>query len=130
MPATHNLTVCYNGACPVCRAEVEHYRRAAAGDVALRFLDVAAEPAAAARHGLTGDAGFRRLYAIAADGSLLAGVPAFVAVWERLPRHRWLARVMRRPSLRACAEWVYERMAAPALFALHQRRQSRRNSAG
>ena len=116
MPGPQSLTVCYNGACPVCRAEIEHYRRAAGDGSALRFLDVAADAAAAARHGLTGDTAYRRLHTIAPDGSVLAGIPAFVAVWERLPRYRWLARAMAWPLLRACAAWGYERLAAPALF--------------
>jgi predicted DCC family thiol-disulfide oxidoreductase YuxK len=38
------LTVYYDGACPLCRVEIAHYRRQQGAD-ALRFVDVA-EPAA------------------------------------------------------------------------------------
>jgi predicted DCC family thiol-disulfide oxidoreductase YuxK len=113
-----DLTVCYNGACPVCRAEVEHYRRLADADAGARlhFLDVAADPAGAAPRGLAGEAPFRRLHAVSPDGRVLAGVEAFAAVWERLPRYRWLAKLVRRPVVGALARLAYERAAAPALF--------------
>ena len=128
MTGKADLTVCYNGACPVCRAEVEHYRRLDDAGTRLRFLDVAADPADAARRGLVGEAPFRRLHAVSADGRMLAGVEAFAAVWERLPRYRWLAKLVRRPVVGALARLAYERAAAPALFALHRRRQRRLTS--
>jgi predicted DCC family thiol-disulfide oxidoreductase YuxK len=117
------LTVCYNGACPVCRAEIEHYRRRAPADADLRFLDVAAQPEEAARLGLVGDSPLRRLHAVGADGRVVAGVAAFTEVWQRLPGYRWLARLVGRPLPRRLAEMGYERIAAPLLFRLHLRRQ-------
>lgn len=123
---TAPITVCYNGSCPVCRAEIDHYRGQADPASGLAWLDAAADPAAAARHGLAGDDPFRRLHAVTADGRVLAGMEAFAAVWDRLPRYRWLARLVRRPALRHAAEVLYERAAAPVLFAMHRRRERRR----
>ena len=117
------LTVCYNGSCPVCRTEIEHYRRQAPDTAGLRFLDVAADPAEAARLGLAGDRGFRRLHTVDDRGRLVAGVPAFVLIWRRLPRYRWLARMFDRPAARAIAIFAYERILAPALFSWHRLRQ-------
>lgn len=117
------LTVCYNGTCPVCRAEIDHYRaRSMPGD-GLAFRDVAAQAGDELHPALAGDAGFRRLHALTADDRLLAGIDAFIAVWERLPRYRWLARLARWRPMRRLAGALYERAAAPLLFRLHQRRQ-------
>lgn len=124
MASHDSLTVCYNGACPVCRAEIAHYRRQAGTDV--RFLDVAADPAGAARLGLGDDARFRRMHAVDGAGRTTAGIDAFTAVWSRLPRYRWLARLMAYPMARQTAGWLYERLAAPLLYWLHRRRQRRR----
>ena len=124
-PATP-ITVCYNGACPVCRAEIDHYRGQADPASGLAWLDAAGDPATAARHGLTGEDPFRRLHAVTADGRVLAGMEAFAAVWDRLPRYRWLARLVRRPVVRPVADVLYERVAAPVLFAMHRRRERRR----
>jgi predicted DCC family thiol-disulfide oxidoreductase YuxK len=124
MSEESRLVVCYNGSCPVCRTEIEHYRQLDAGNNTLAFLDVTADPAAAARHALVGDTPLRRLHAVAADGRLLAGLDAFIAIWERLPRYRSLARLVQRSGVRPAAGWVYERIAAPLLFALHRRRSA------
>jgi predicted DCC family thiol-disulfide oxidoreductase YuxK len=128
MPEENRLLVCYNGSCPVCRAEIGHYRQLDGGSDALAFLDVAADPTAAARHALVGDNPFRRLHAVTPDGQQIAGLDAFIAVWERLPRYRWLARLASRSGVRPMAGWAYERIAAPLLFALHRWRSARQKS--
>ena len=128
MDGVRELTVCYNGACPVCRAEIDHYSHVAPADAGLTFLDVAADPAAAARLGLDGDRPFRRLHAVDAQGRIVGGVTAFVQVWQRLPAYRWLARLVDRPLAGRIAAFAYERIAAPVLFRLHRRRQRRATS--
>jgi predicted DCC family thiol-disulfide oxidoreductase YuxK len=122
-PGRDTLTVCYNGACPVCRAEIDHYRTLTKPADQLIYRNVAAAPAEDLDPRLKGDTGFRRLHALTADGRLFAGIDAFIAVWERLPRYRWLARLARRGPVRRIAGFLYERAAAPLLFRLHQRRQ-------
>lgn len=119
------LTVCFNGSCPVCRAEIEHYRRLAGEDAGIAWLDVAADPAAAERLGIGGEAGFRRLHSVDAAGRVQAGLAAFDSLWSRLPRYRRLARLARWPVLRPLMSAVYERILAPAVYALHRRRQAR-----
>lgn len=130
MSDSGELTVCYNGACPVCRAEIDHYRGRAPDTAGLRFLDVAADPVGAARLGLSGDRPFRRLHTVDATGRIAGGVAAFAEVWRRLPGYRWLARFTDHRLSRGVAEFAYERLAAPLLFRLHQRRQRRADSGG
>lgn len=129
-PSQDQITVCYNGSCPVCRAEIAHYRAQPDAPDRLAFVDLAAADAEELPEGLRGDAGLRRLHALTPDGRLLAGVDAFLAVWERLGRYRWLARLIRRPWPRHLAGLVYDRLAAPVLFALHRRRQARLHARG
>lgn len=126
MSGREPVTVCYNGSCPVCAAEIGHYRKLAGETAALRLLDVAAEPEAAATLGIGGDIGFRRLHAVDPSGQVAGGVEAFLAVWDRLPRYARLARLVRYPLVRPLAEAAYERVAAPLLFAWHRRRMRRR----
>jgi predicted DCC family thiol-disulfide oxidoreductase YuxK len=120
------LTVFYNGACPICRREIAHYRRLAQDTGApLAWCDVASDAEALAAHGIGGDAAVRRLHAVDADGRLLVGIDAFAAVWQRLPRWVWLARVLRWRSARWLMAQLYDRIAAPVLAAAHRRRTSR-----
>lgn len=123
-PAT--LTVIYNDACPICRREIAHYRRAAEARVeagALRFEPLA--HGGAERHGLTPDEAARRLHVVR-DGRTLRGMAAFRALWSEMPSHRWLARATGLPGLARATDWTYERVAAPLLHALHLRRERRR----
>lgn len=115
------LDVVHNDTCPICAREVAQYRRAAERTGAsIEFHPLSA----AARFGLTEEEAARRLH-VFAGGARLAGVPAFLALWRALPGFGRLARVAGSPALRPALEWLYERAAAPALYALHRRRQGR-----
>jgi len=102
------LTVLYDGGCPLCRREIAHVRglaesRAGTGQSGgLCFVDVSADPdtpgagpsvTAAERQAL-----LARFHVQRADGSRLSGAAAFVAMWQRLPGWRWLARAARLPG--------------------------------
>lgn len=121
-----HLTVFYNGACPICRREIAHYRHLAKDTGApLAWCDVASDAEVLAAHGIGGDAAVRRLHAVDGRGRLLVGIDAFTAVWERLPRWAWLARILRWRPARWLVAQLYERVAAPLLAALHRRRIGR-----
>ena len=113
--------VLYNETCPVCRFEIDGYRRRALADgLPIRFdnLDSAAD------WGLTPDQAARQLH-VWQDGRVLSGLAAFRALWSAMPRWRWLARVTGFPVLRPVVEWLYSRVAAPMLYRAHLRRQKR-----
>ena len=118
-----DTTVIYNASCPICSREIEGYRRySEARALPLRFQDL--DRADLAGWGLTPEDAARRLHVIQ-DGELLAGVPAFAALWREMPRFRWLGRLVMRPWVRPAAEIVYERVLAPILYAMHRRRVAR-----
>ena len=124
------LTTFYNGACPVCRMEIEHYmrlaRRAGLQD-RFAWCDVSREPAALAAYGLEGDRLTRRLHAVDAGGELLSGVPAFAAIWARLPRYRWLARLAGFGPLKPVLNAGYELLAL-LLYRWNKRRMAGREA--
>lgn len=114
----------YNGACPICRPEVEHYRRSVERDavVGVGFEDIT-DPARKAQlaetlsaHGITMEQAARRFTVIAEDGSVHTGTAGFIILWSRLPKFRWLARIVGAPVIRPCAEFVYDRILAPLLY--------------
>lgn len=117
--------ILYNGQCPVCSAEIAQYRRAAdAAGADLCFVDLNSTPLS--EWGLDADQAARRLHA-RADGTIVSGLPAFMVVWQALPRWRWLARLVKLPGLRHVAGWLYDRIAAPLLYKRHLARQKRRS---
>lgn len=115
--------ILYNGRCPICAAEIAHYkRRAAEAGAPLVFTDLNAVPLES--WGLSSDQATRRLHA-RQKGRIISGFPAFLAIWRELPGMRWLARVLSLPGLRHTAGFLYNRVAAPLLYTLHKRREAR-----
>ena len=121
------LKVFYNGKCPLCAAEISHYKHLAEKyRAALSFKEIH-EPsgvAALAKIGLTPDQAARRLYGVEKE-TVITGVDAFIALWRRLPRFKALAALASIPGIRHCLYFVYNRFAAPALYKAHLKRQSR-----
>lgn len=123
MTDTDKTAVLYNARCPVCRAEIDHYRAyAEARGLPLAFHDLNTRDLA--DWGIDADAAARRLH-VRQGGRVVSGVDAFVALWRALPRYRWLARIVALPGLRHVAHLIYERILAPRLYARHVARMHR-----
>lgn len=106
-PAT--LTVLYDGECPLCRREIAMARRLAgqSEDSALCFIDISPRADAAGAFAAERSRLMARFHVQQADGSRLDGAAAFVAMWERLPGWRWLARLAKLPGVLMLMEWSY-----------------------
>ncbi|MBI1261308.1 MAG: DUF393 domain-containing protein [Rhizobiales bacterium] len=98
-------TVFFDGACPLCRAEIGHYR-ATDADGALCFIDVSAD-GENLPDGLSRPQAMQRFHVLAADGTLLSGAAAFVEVWRRLPRWRRAAQFASLPGVMMLLEYSY-----------------------
>ncbi len=120
------ITVCYNGACPVCRAEMNHYQRiAGAHALPLGWSDINTAPELFRRYDIDFDTAMRRLHAVDADGRLIRGIDVFVAIWRVLPRHRWAAAIVGSRLVRPLAWLLYEGVVAPLVFRWSRRRLRR-----
>ena len=116
--------VLYNAECPVCRFEIDHYRSyAQKSDLAILFDDLNSDALAA--WNITSDKAARRLY-VAHEGQLYSGIPAFIVLWQEMPRYRFLARIVSLPGLHWCACKTYDLTLAPAIYRWHRIRQRRR----
>ncbi len=97
------LTVLYDGACPLCRREIGVYR-GLKPTTPVCFSDVS-DTAQPLPSGTTREQLMARFHVRQADGQLLSGAQAFLALWAALPGWRWLALVGRVPG----ATWAMER---------------------
>ena len=115
--------ILFNADCPVCNAEICHYRDyAARRGIQLGFDDLnTVDPET---YGITRDQAAKRLYVLH-DGEIISGIPAFLIIWSLLPRYRWLGKLVNLPLIRHIAIFVYDWILAPGLFWFDQRLQKR-----
>ena len=115
--------VLYNADYPVCSFEINHYAAyAKAKALPLRFEDLNGDDLA--DWGLTRDQAARRLYVLR-EGVMLSGIPAFLTLWQDMPRYRFLARIIGMPGIRHLASGLYDHLLAPLIYRWHLRRQAR-----
>ncbi|MCE2714820.1 MAG: DUF393 domain-containing protein [Acidibacter sp.] len=100
-----SLAVFYDGACPVCRREIGVYRDLTPVEP-VEFCDVS-QQAVPLPAELTREQALARFHVRYADGRIESGARAFIALWERLPYWRWLARVGRLPGVATLMEMAY-----------------------
>ena len=100
------LTVYFDGACPICRFEIGQYQRCA-GSEDIAFIDVAAENIPDLGEGLDRPTALARFHVRRADGSLVSGAEGFAMVWQTLPSFRLLGRVAVWPPLLRLMEAAY-----------------------
>ena len=102
------LTVLYDGACPLCRREISVYQnlKPYQPGQSLKFLDVS-QPESALPAGGVRTEYLARFHVQQANGQVLSGAAAFVALWATLPGWRYLAGVARLPGATPLLELVY-----------------------
>lgn len=95
------VTVYFDGGCPVCSREIDFYKtRMADADITWRNVDIVKAPAP----DLTRDAAMARFHIRQADGHLVSGARAFLALWRNDRCLKGIARILdRRPFL-----WLLE----------------------
>jgi uncharacterized protein (TIGR01777 family) len=112
-PATQ---VYFNGECPVCRTEMNHYAALCAQSRPhIEFIDASRHPEDFADCGLRREHLERRVYIRDGAGGILSGMPALIALWSTLPRYRLLSRFFSLPVLRQASVLLYDHLVSPTL---------------
>jgi len=123
MTDEQETAVLYNAECPVCNFEISHYAKYAdRNGLPIRFDDLNTD--ALAQWGLSADEAARRLY-VAKDGALVSGIPAFLLLWQDMPRYRLVARLVGFPVIKQVSAVLYDYVLAPLIYRMHLRRKAR-----
>ncbi len=94
----------FDGSCPLCRREVAVYQSMAPLQT-VSWQDVSQD---AANLSQTEQARYMaRFHVRLADGRVLSGAAAFVALWLVMPGWRWLGRIGRLPGVTPVLERAY-----------------------
>lgn len=116
--AEPELTLFYDGQCPLCVAEIEFLQSRSTKDQ-LAFVDVTQTGFEAAGHQISCEAAMAQIHGRTADGQVLVGVPVFATAY-RLAKLPFLAWLLSRRWLMPLLQPAY------VLFAKHRQAISRR----
>jgi len=100
------ITVLYDGDCPLCTREIEMLRRRDPEGRAARFEDIAAPGFDPARYGKTRAELMARIHGVLPDGRLVEGVEVFRRVYAAVGLG-WLVRPTGWPLLRPAFDAAY-----------------------
>lgn len=93
------LTVYFDGLCPLCSREIDHYR-IQSGSENIDFTDITAESFDAGAEGLDPKLIHKYMHIRKSDGEVQTGVDAFIAIWDVLPRFNWMAKFANKTYVR------------------------------
>ena len=102
----NQLTVYFDGACPLCRREISFYRRFRGADE-IEWVNVSSVAGGQVEADLSRRAALRRFHVRRRDGRLSSGAAAFAELWMALPSLSWLGRFLALPGIRHVAEGLY-----------------------
>jgi len=97
--------VYYDGACPLCVAEISHYK-SKTDAASVGFVDVS-KADADLPDGLDAQQAMARFHVQTPDGALRSGAAGFAALWTQVPGWRWLAKLARVPGVTPLMELAY-----------------------
>lgn len=100
------LTVYYDGACPLCRREIDFYRRRDAG-APIDWVDVSAATAESLAPDLTRSDALARFHVRLPDGTLASGAHGFGELWSVMPGFSRVGRMVRHRRVRPAVEVLY-----------------------
>tara|TARA_B000000477_G_scaffold8568_1_gene7068 strand:+ start:446 stop:826 length:381 start_codon:yes stop_codon:yes gene_type:complete len=99
--------VYFNNSCSVCRMEINHYKKY---NEKLGWIDVTNNKEAQKETAKSSAELIRRLH-VEQDGKIYQGIDAFLIVWSRLPKYRWLYKLVKTPGIYHASYIAYECLA-------------------
>lgn len=105
-PEIPEITVFYDGACPLCRREISFYKNLNGADT-IHWLDVTNCSDADIPEDVTRKQLLGRFHILTADKTAKSGAAAFVEIWRNLPAFRPLSYIARIPGAMPVLEFGY-----------------------
>lgn len=102
------ITLLYDGECPLCVREASMLRRMDNGRGRLGLVDIAAPGFEAERYGLTFEGVMGAIHGILPDGGVVTGMEVFRRAYRAVGRGwvvGWTAWPIARPVMDACYRW-------------------------
>jgi predicted DCC family thiol-disulfide oxidoreductase YuxK len=108
------MKVYYNESCNICRAEINLYKKQNIKDI--EWIDITNNIVAEKNISKNSKELLRRLH-VEEDGLVLDGAKAFLYVWKKIPKYRFLYNILKLPIIFSIFSFFYEIIA----FFLYQK---------
>ena len=99
------IKVFFNNSCNLCRYEINHYKKIAGSN--LEWIDITNNDEALKATSKTHRELLRRLHVIDND-EVISGAKAFVIIWSKIPKYKFLAKIFRFKPLFLIFHYLYE----------------------
>ena len=106
MESVPEITLLYDGECPLCSREIEFLERRDGSVGSIGFDDISAPSFEPSRYGLEPDALIARMHGVLSDGSVVEGLEVFRRAYRAVGLG-WLLAPTGWIGVRRIADWVY-----------------------
>ena len=108
------MKVYYNESCSICRAEINHYKKQLIEEI--EWIDITNNIVAEKNTSKNNKALLRRLH-VEENGQVFSGAKAFLLVWKKIPKYKFLYTILKLPIIFNIFSFIYEIIA----FFLYQK---------
>ena len=102
------IKVFFNNSCSICRFEINHYKKVS--DCSLEWIDITNNDEALKATSKSQKELLRRLHIID-DGKVIEGAKAFVIIWSKIPKYKFLYKIFSIKPFFVIFDYVYEMVA-------------------
>ena len=99
------MKVYYNNSCGVCRAEINLYKKQNIKDI--EWIDITNNEQATVETLKNDKTLLRRLH-VKSNGKIYGGAPAFLMVWKKIPKYKFLYNFFKLPIIFSIFSLTYE----------------------
>ena len=99
------IKVYFNNSCSICRFEINHYKEIS--DSNLEWIDITNNEEALKITSKSKEELLRRLHVID-NGKVIGGAQAFIIIWSKIPKYKFLSKIFSIKPLYIIFHYVYE----------------------
>ena len=99
------MKVYYNESCNICRAEINLYKKQNIKEI--EWVDITSNKVAEKKISRDNKTLLRRLH-VEQDGKVFEGAQAFLLVWKKIPKYKFLYNFCKLPIVFTLFSFVYE----------------------
>ena len=102
-----NITVYFDGQCPICVKEVSKWREADF-DCTVHWLDITDNDELLISHGINPEKALLELHTKTSDGVIRTSIASYSLLLKHLPRWKFLGWLLGLPVIRHFLKWGYD----------------------